>query len=152
MPHVSARTGVGDHPDRPLPIEAVEHVARDLVGRLAPDPNGLLVALVVGNEAAPELALDLRDARVRVLEDLALAGRNGHVLDPNRESCQRGVMEANRLDAVDQRRGGGRSQAAVAVRDQRLERLAVHGPIQEAEALGQDRVEHDPPGRGGLEG
>src|SRR5205814_1033274 len=116
---------------------AVEHVARDLVCGLAPDANRLLVALIVGDEATPELALDLRDAGVRVLEDLALADRDGHVLDPNGETRQRGVVEADRLDAVNQRRGGGRSEASVAIRDQRLERLAVHGPIQEAEPLWQ---------------
>ena len=149
--HVSAGTGVGDHPDRPLSVEPVEHVARDLVRRLAPDVYGLLVALVVGDEAAPELAVDLRDACVRVLEDLALAGRDRDVVNADRQPRQRGVVEANRLDAVDQRRGGGRPKASVAVRDERLERLAVHGLVQEAEPLRQDRVEHDPTRRGRLQ-
>ena len=149
--HVSTGTGVGDHPDRPLPIEAVEHVARDLVRGLAPDVDCLLVALVVGDEAATELAINLRDAGVRGVEDRSLAGGDGHVLDPDRQTGQRGVVEANRLDAVDQRRGGGRPKAAVAVRDQRLERLAVHGPIQEAQPLGQHRVEDHSSWSRGLE-
>src|SRR5437773_1398768 len=51
------------------------------------------------------------------------------------------IIQAEALDAVDELGGRDRAQLAVALRDERLEPLAVHHPVDEAELLGDDRVE-----------
>ena len=62
---VSAGAGRGHHRDRPVRLEALHHLVGQLARRLLPDVDDLLVALVVGDEAALELAVDLGDARRR---------------------------------------------------------------------------------------
>ena len=93
------------------------------------------------------ISLDLRVGRG---EQLDLLDRDADVLDPDRDAGHRGVVEAERLDPVDQLRGRGRAELAVALRDERLEALAIHDPVDVAELLGDDRVEDHPPG-GGLD-
>ena len=94
------RAGVGDHPDRALLVEAVEHLFGDVVGRAAPDVDGLGVALVLGDEAAPELAVDLRHLGVGGREQLDLLDRHADVVDADRDAGHRRVVEAEALDAV----------------------------------------------------
>src|SRR5262249_40833759 len=58
---VSAGTRRGHHRDRPVGLERLHHVVGQRARRLLPDVDDLLVALVLGDEAALELAVDLGD-------------------------------------------------------------------------------------------
>jgi hypothetical protein len=100
---VTSRAGVGHHPHGAVRIEAVHHLGGQVVGGLLPDVDDLLVALVIGDEAALELAVDLVDGGVRrdqasglVLGDHDVADRDGHATAGR-------VGEADALDAVDDR-------------------------------------------------
>ena len=66
--HVSAGTRVDHHVDRVRLVEGRLHRLGDLVGGLRPDLDELLTTLVVGDQTALELLLDLGGL---LLEDLA---------------------------------------------------------------------------------
>ncbi len=72
--HVAAGTGVDHHPDRVGPREVGLHLPRDLAGRLGPDLDELLPALVVGDQTALVLLLDLVGVLLVPVQDLRLVG------------------------------------------------------------------------------
>ena len=58
--HVSGGARVDHHEDRVRPVEVRLHRVADLAGRVGPDLDQLLAALVVGDQATLELLLDVR--------------------------------------------------------------------------------------------
>ena len=71
---VPSRARAGHHRDRPDEGVRIDHRVGHLLGRVLPDPDDLLVALLLGDEAALELAVDLGHAGVGVGEQLGLVG------------------------------------------------------------------------------
>ena len=68
--HVPAGAGVDHHPDRVVLREVGLHLLGDLAGRLGPDLDELLAALLVGDDAALVLLLDLLGLLLVPVEDL----------------------------------------------------------------------------------
>src|SRR5690606_17949346 len=75
-------------------LEVLTHGRRDTVGRLRPDLDELLTALVVGDQTLVELLLDLEGPSLVLVEDLALDGRRGDVRDGDRDAGTRGPLVA----------------------------------------------------------
>ena len=71
---VTSGARVGHHPHRAEAVQAVHHRRREVVGRLLPDLDDLLVALVVGDQAALELLVDLVDGGVGLGQAPGLSG------------------------------------------------------------------------------
>ena len=134
----------GHHRDRPERVEAGHHRVGHLGGRPLPDRDDLLVALVVGDQAALELAVDLVDLAVGRLEPGGLVARDLDVEHADRHPAAGRELEADALDPVDQVGRLGRAEEAVALLDQPAQLGPLHDPVVEPEPVGQDLVEDDP--------
>ena len=97
---VPARARVGHHVDRVRRGELGLHGLLHLVGGLGPDLDQLLPALVVGDDPAAVLLLDLLGALLVLVQDLRLLRRGRDVLDADRHAGARGVVEAEVLEVV----------------------------------------------------
>ena len=102
--HVSAGAGRDHHVDRVAPREVALHRPRDLVRRLGPDLDELLATLVVGDQAALVLLLDLLRLALVLVEDLLLARRGDHVADRDRDAGPGRPAEARLLERVERGR------------------------------------------------
>src|SRR5690606_11247818 len=78
---VTAGTGVDHHPHRVVGGRVLLHVPGDLVGGLGPDVGQVLAALLVADQTALVLALDLLGFLLVGVEDLVLGRRRDHVAD-----------------------------------------------------------------------
>ena len=85
---VAAGTRVGHHPDGVLLAQGRHHLVRDVLGDALPQLDDLLVALVLGDEAALELLVDRGDVVVRL-------GHQRRPLDPG-PRCPRGRWSGRR--------------------------------------------------------
>ena len=92
---VPAGAGRGHHRDRAVRLEALHHLVGQGGRRLLPDVDHLLVALVVGDQAALELAVDLGDLVVGLLE-LGRACPSGPRCRTGRSSSRRGSRSRTR--------------------------------------------------------
>ena len=99
---VPAGAGRGHHRDRAGRVERLHHLVGHARRGVLPDPDDLLVALVLGDEAALELAVDLGDGLVGRDEALGLVLRDLDVEQADRHAAAGGELEADALDAVDQ--------------------------------------------------
>ena len=99
---VPSGAGRGHHRDRTRRVERLHHLVRHLGRRLLPDADDLLVALVLGDEAALELAVDLGDGVVGRVEARRLVLRDLDVEQADRHAAAGGELEPDALDAVDQ--------------------------------------------------
>ena len=95
--------GVGHHEDGVVLVEAGEHLGGELVGALRPGVDDLDVALLLGQEAVLVVLVDGVDSLLRVREDLRLVLRDGCVPDGDGQTRTGGVVEAGRLDGVQDR-------------------------------------------------
>ena len=132
---VSAGTGVRHHRDRAVRPEALHHHVRHAGRRGLPDADDLLVALVIGDQAALELAIDLehrvvggREARLLVLRDL-------DVEQADRHPAAGGEVEADGLDPVHEVCRLLGAEQAVALIDEVLEIGPLHHGVAEAHPL-----------------
>ena len=141
---VSSGAGGGHHRDRAVDLEALHHLVGHRARRLLPDVDDLLVALVLGDEAALELAVDLGDVVVGRLEPRALVLRDLDVEDADRHPAAGREVEADALDAVGEVGGLVRAEHPVALVDELLELGPDHDLVRVAELVGQDLVEEDP--------
>ena len=105
----SARPGVGHHVDRIEAVERALHRVAHLVGGLRPDVDDRLAALLLGDQAALVLLLDLLDLRLVLVDDLLLVGRDDDVVLRDRDPGLRRVAEAERLDLVEHAADGRRA-------------------------------------------
>jgi hypothetical protein len=92
---------VDHHPDRVGLREVLLHRLGDLGGGLGPDLDELLTALVVGDDTAGVLLLDLLGVALVALEDVGLAGRRDDVLDRDRDAGAGRPAEAGLLERVE---------------------------------------------------
>ncbi len=120
----SARPGVGHHEDRVQLVERPLHRVCDGVGGLRPDRHDLLVALLVGDEAALVLLRDLPDPLLVLGEDLLLVRRDDDVVLRHRDAGLRREAEAEALDRVEDPRHRRRAVAVDELRDEAV-RLAL---------------------------
>ncbi len=144
---VSTGARLGHHAQRVVVRQGRHHRVGHVPGHALPELDDLLVALVLGDEAALELAVDLEHALVRGGEQRALVLGYDDVPQPDGHPTARRVVEADRLDAVHEVGGLVRPEQAVALVDEPLELAADHDPIAVAHLVGQDLIEDDPTDR-----
>src|ERR1700686_2628208 len=128
---VPSGAGVGHHEDRGKRIEALHRGGRHFLRRLGPGVNRLGVALVVGDQAALELQVDVAELLLGARQDGGLARRR---LDVHRGDGDAGlgrVSEADPLDIVGDPRGELVAVEAEALRDDRPQRLLVEDTVLE---------------------
>ena len=141
---VPAGAGRGHHRDRAVRVERriISSDIADVV--VLPDADDLLVALVLGDEAALELAIDRPTGLVGRREARRLVLRDLDVEQADRHPAAGRELEADALDAVDQVSRLLRAELAVADVDELLEVGSAHDRVVEAQRVGQDLVEDDP--------
>ena len=100
----SAGAGVGHHEHRVQLVEVVLHRVGDLVRRIRPDVDDRLAALVLGDQTAVVLAVDVLDLLLVLGKDLLLVRRDDDVVLRDRHAGLRRVAEPERLDRVEHRR------------------------------------------------
>ena len=110
-----ARLGIDDL----LLADLVHHLLRDLVGDAGPDVDDLVVALAVGDEPFLVLVDDALHFGLRLAEEHALRLRDDHVVHADGDAGARGVVEAERAQAVGQEDGRLVAVLAVAGVDER---------------------------------
>ena len=121
------------------------HRLPHLVGGGGPDLDLLLAPLTVGDDAPPELLLDLVGFLLVAVEDAPLLGRRLDVVDRDGEARPGREAEAEVLDAVE---AGGHLGLGVVVGqavDDLAHLLLLDRLGDVAEAGGQALVEEDPP-------
>ena len=116
-----------------LLADLAHHLLRDLVGDAGPDVDDLVVALAVGDEAFLVLVDDALDFGLRLAEEDALRLRDDHVVHADRDAGARGVVEAERAQAVGEEDGRLVAVLAVAGVDEGRERLLVERLVDEVE-------------------
>ena len=99
--HRTTSAGVRHHVDRIVGVKAVLKCSGDILGGLFPLGDNEAVTLVIGNEAALELTLDLDDLLLSLAYEGLLRLRHGHVGDGDCDSALGGVLVAHCLDAVE---------------------------------------------------
>ena len=104
--HVSTSTRTDHHLDgvELLGHELDLHGLRHLVGGVGPDLDLLLASLVVGDDAAVVLLLDLLGVPLVLLEDPGLRRRRADVGDRDRQTGAGRVLEPELLQLVEARR------------------------------------------------
>jgi len=154
--HRTTRTRVSHHIDLVVLRQVGCQSLCDLIGGCLPDGNGLVVTLVVGDQAAVEQLADLRDLLVGVSNDLALLGRDHGVTHSDRDSRQGGVLVALCLDGIQHLCAGTGAVAGHAAGDDVGQGLFGHaeadlilqpvlriGTVDIAQVLGHGSVEDD---------
>ena len=101
------------------------HGLRDVVRGLLPDFDRLVVALFFRDEALVEETVQFVDFALRFVEQVVLRLRHDDVADRHRRAGLRRVVEAERLDRVEEFGRLGVAVLAVAIGDQLLERVLV---------------------------
>ena len=144
--HVPSGTGAHHHVDgvELLGGETPLHRLPHLVGGVGPDLHLLLAPLTVGDDALPELLLDLVGFLLVVVEDPPLLGGRRDVVDRDGEAGPGREAEAQVLDAVE---AGGHLGLGVVVGqpvDDLAHLLLLHRLGDVAEAGGQALVEQEP--------
>ena len=103
----TAGAGVGHDVDRVHgaffvgALHVAEHLVGNLVGNRRPHLDDLVGTLAVGDGAVHVLLLDFDHLLVGFVHHGVLAGRNDHVVQAHGQAGTRGVMEAQRLDAIE---------------------------------------------------
>src|SRR5438876_2547753 len=152
LPDLIARTaaaGVEHHEHR---IEAAlrlphrrDHRFGDVVVRVRPGVDHLVVALTEGDLACRVGALEPLDARFRVVQQRRLLGRNLEIGDADRHAAHRRVPEAELLQLIEELHRRGEPRPAIALEHELGEILLPHDLVLETEVaqqpLGDDAVE-----------
>ena len=143
----AARARVGHDVDRVeatglvLVLHLVEHLVRDLLGRLRPDRDDLVAALAVGDCAFLVLLLDADDFVPRLVDELLLLARDDQVVDADRQARLGRVREPEVLEPVEHLDGPRHAVAKVAELHQHLQALLLQQAVDEGQPLRQRVVE-----------
>ena len=98
--HRTTSTGVCHHIDLVVLGQVVCQSLGDLIGGSLPDGDGLVVTLVVGDQAAVEQLADLCDLLVSLSDQFLLLRRDHSVAHSDGDCRQSGVLVALRLDGI----------------------------------------------------
>ena len=150
--HVAASTRAHHHVDR---VELVLahlglHRVTDACGGLAPDLDLLLAPLVVGDDAAVVLALDLVGLRLEVLEETGLGRRRPHVGDGDGETGTGRELEAEVLELVEAL-GHDRTRVALHQLAGELGEVALLDRVVVEREVGRERLVEEEPPEGALD-
>src|SRR6266513_978592 len=151
----AAAPGVEHHEHRVEPtlgaLHGLHHGVRDVVVRMRPGVDHLVVALTEGDLTRGVRPLEPLDPTLGVVQQRGLVGRDLQVLDPDRHAAHGGVAEAELLQIVEELHGARAPGPAVAVEHQLRQVALAHHLVQEAfapDAFGEDAVENHPSRRG----
>ena len=128
---IAARAGIRHHEDGIERIHVFHHGVRHVVRRLRPKLDDLLIALVLGDETAPELALHLVDARLCIGDDFLLLRRHDDVGHGDRHARNAGIVVAEIFHMINDLGCLGCTEVVITVCDEFAELFLVH---QNAEA------------------
>ena len=103
--------GVGHHPDRIVAVQHVHQGIGHVLGGLLPGLDHQTIPLVVGQEAALVLPVDLDDLLLGGGDEGGLLGRHGHVVDGDGQGAPGGELITPGLDGV--QHGGGHGEAVL---------------------------------------
>ena len=117
LSHRTTGAGVGHHKDGVVAVQTGLQGLGDVLGGLLPGLNDQAVPLVVGQEAAFELFLDLHDLLLRLADQGVLLLGDGHIVDGDRQRAQGGVVVAAGLDDIQDLGGLGKAVADDALVD-----------------------------------
>ena len=107
--HRAAGAGGRHHVDGVELLQIVLQGLGHIFGGLLPLLDNGAVALVIGHKAHLILILNIHDALFRVLDQLVLLGRHGHVVDGDGNGAPGGVLVAGGLDVVQHLAGHGKA-------------------------------------------
>src|SRR6266704_3339238 len=155
LPDLVARApapGVEHHEHRVEPalgaLHGLHHGVRDVVVRVRPGVDHLVVALTERDLAGGVRPLEPLDPALGVVQQARLLGRNLQVLHPDRHAAHGGVAEAELLQVIEELHRAREPGAPVAVEHQLRQVALAHHLVQEPfapDALGEDAVEDHPP-------
>ena len=117
LSHRTTSAGVCHHEDRIVTVQALLQGVGDVLGGLLPSLNDQAIALVVGQEAALELTLDLDDLLLGLPDERILLLRDGHIVDRDGQGAHGGVMVAAGLDDIQNFSGLGKAMGGDALVD-----------------------------------
>ena len=126
-----------------LRVELRHHGVADLAGRLLPESNHVLVALVFRDQALGVLAVNLGDILVRLGDDRLLPLCHRDVEDGDRHATACCRLESDALDAVGEDCRLDLAEQFEGSADQLAQVGACHLLVHEAEAVWKDLVELD---------
>src|SRR5207248_2538358 len=141
LQHVSASTRADHHLDRVVLREVVAHLVRDFRRGPGPDLDELLATLVVGDDTALVLLLDLLRHLLVATEDLRLLRRRDDVGDRDGDAGTGGPVEPALLERVEARRDLHLRVALREVVDDLAELRLLHLVVDERVVLRQRLVE-----------
>ena len=124
-------------------IEVGRHRVADLLVRIGPDVDNLLVTLFGAHETHLVILVDGVDLGLGIVKNFLLVGRHRRVVHRNGNARERGVMEARLLQTVEDRRNVGEVVAVADVLDQAADFLLVHLVVHERVIVREDVVEDD---------
>ena len=139
----SASAGVGHNVDRidraslVLLLEYVEHLVGNFFRNARPDFDDLVIALAIGDSSVQVLLLNVDHALLGVFDERVLVIGNDHVIDADRQSSARGVVEAKLLDTVEHLDRRLETEAQVRVIDKLSDSLLLQQPVNERHAFGK---------------
>src|SRR6516164_1826421 len=132
--------------------DLLHHFVGDLVGRLRPSIDHLVVLLALGDQAVVVLLLEFLGVVAVLLDDLPLRTRDHHVVLAGRNAGLEGVMEAERHDPVAEDHRLLLPAVAVDLIDHARDFPLGHELVDKLEgdlrALRQHLAEHHAAGRG----
>ena len=124
-------------------LHVAEHLVGNLVGDGGPHLDDLVGALAVGDGAVHVLLLDFDHLLVCFVHHGVLGGRDHHVVQAHGEAGLGGVIEAERLDAVQHAHRHLKAEVLVAIVDQLADALLLEQAVDERHAGRQGVVEDD---------
>ena len=128
--------------------DPAEHLDGNLLRRLGPDVDDLVVPLAVGDEPLHVLLLDPEHVLVGLGDDLLLVLRDDHVVDRDRNAGLGRKLKSDILQAVGQEDGGLIPAGAVAVVDEVRQLLLVHDLVDRIEGYRfRNHLKQDDPSR-----
>ena len=131
-----------------LRVELRHHGVADLAGRLLPESDHVLVALLFCNEALGVLAVNLGNILVRLGDDRLLPLCHRDVEDGDRHTTACCRLESDALDAVGEDRSLNLAEQLEGPADQLAQVGTCHLLVHEAEAVWKDLIELDATNRG----
>ncbi len=129
-------------------LHVAEHFVCHLVGHRRPHLDHLVRALAVGDGAVHVLLLDFDHLLVGRIHRGVFAVRNHHVVQTHRQTGLGGIVEAQRLDAVQHANRDLKAQVLVAIVHQLPYALLLQQPVHIRHPLRQRVVQNHAAHRG----
>ena len=152
---VAAGAGLGHHGERIHFRHGRFHRFTDIIGRFFPNFNDFPVSFVIRHQAAAEIFLNFFNLRFTCGQDIIFGFRYGHVINADRNAGNKGIMESEGFNGVQEISRFFEAQLLKAVIDKFAHLLLADGDaetffsvrafIEEAERFRNGIVENQAP-------